>query len=98
MTITIETDGRVSFIGNLPFEMPLLDPVKTRVSRIEPESRRKWIAFRSLRTVFGDRGRAADWTRTWAGPWIVRILATGQTQTFNIRAEAIAWEIAVLNL
>ena len=54
------------------------------------------MAFKFLRRIFGEAGRVADWTRTWAGPWRCVILATGQSAVFESREEAICWEIEVL--
>jgi hypothetical protein len=96
MTITIKTDGSVEFLGELPIDLPLANPIKRRVSIVQPTSFWRRKAFRLLRTVFGESGRVASFTRTWSGPWTATILATGQTATFNTRAEAIAWEIGEL--
>ena len=96
-TITILCNGDVSFLGECPVDLPLLNPVRRRVSKIEPKTFWKKKAFQVLRLVAGDTGRVAAFTRTWSGKWTARILATGQTKTFNTRARAIAWEIEVLN-
>ncbi len=97
MNITLEPDGRVSFIGDLPIELPLADTVRRRVSTIQPAHKRKRIAFLLLRTVFGEAGRVAAFTRTWSGPWRVTILATGETAVFLDRQAAVDWELEVLN-
>jgi hypothetical protein len=96
-TITILPSGEVEFLGECPVDLPLSNPVRRRVSTIEPKTFWKKKAFQVLRLVAGDTGRVAAFTRTWSGKWTARILATGQTQTFNTRAEAIAWEIETIN-
>ncbi len=96
-SITINPDGSVEFLGDTcPVDLPLIHPMRRRVSRIEPQPFWRRVAFKSLRLVAGETGRVAAFIRTWSGPWTARILATGQTQTFNARAEAIAWEIEQL--
>jgi hypothetical protein len=96
-TITILPSGEVEFLGDAcPVDLPLANPIKRRASRIEPTRFWKRKSFQALRLVAGESGRVASFTRTWAGSWTAVILATGQTATFNTRAEAIAWEISVL--
>jgi len=97
INLTIEPDGQVSYIGTLPIDLPLANPVRRRVSTIQPTVVWKRTAFLFLRRVCGDDGRVAAFTRTWSGPWTATILATHQTATFNTRAEAIAWELDILN-
>jgi hypothetical protein len=95
-TITILPDGTVEFLGECPLDLPLSNPIRRRVSVILPAHNWKRIAFKNLRTVFGEQGRVAAWTRTWTGPWTARILATGETYTAETRAQCIAWEIEQL--
>ncbi len=98
-TITILPDGQVQFLGDAcPLDLPLVDPIRRRVSKIQP-AHNVWkrIAFLLVRRCFGELGRAADWTRTWSGSWRATILATGQSAVFESRAEAIAWEIGILD-
>jgi hypothetical protein len=97
MIVTIHPDGQVEYIGTLPIDLPLENPVKRRVSHIIPVRWHKRIAFRILRMIFGESGKAAAWTRRWTGPWLAIIIATHQTKTFNTRAEAITWELSILN-
>ncbi len=97
-TITILPNGDVQFIeGQLPFDLPLGKIRRRRVSVIEPNTFWKKKAFRVLRLVAGDTGRAAAFSRTWRGPWRVRILATGETAVFESRADAITWEVETLS-
>jgi hypothetical protein len=97
-TITILPSGEIEFLGDIcPIDLPLGKTVRRRVSTIQPLCLWKRLAFLFLRRVCGEQGRVAAFTRKWSGPWTARILATGQTHTFNTRARAIAWEIEVLN-
>lgn len=96
-TITLHAEGTVSHIGDLPIDLPLLNPVRLRVSIIQPTSFWRRKAFRLLRTVFGDAGRVAAFTRTWQCEWTATILATGETYTADSRAECVAWELETLN-
>lgn len=97
MIISLESDGTVTYMGDLPFELPLTNQSRRRVSVIQPSNLLKRRMFLFLRCVAGETGRVAAWTRTWAGPWRAVILATGQSATFNTRAEAITWEIQTLD-
>lgn len=98
MNLKLKPDGTVESIGN-PLGLPFARGArKRRLSTITP-----WLApikgpaFRILRLVFGDDGRVAAWTRTWRGPWIVRILATGEWTVREKRADCIDWEIEQLS-
>ena len=42
-----------------------------RASHVVPMSLGARLWFKALRAVFGEDGKIGDWTRTWAGPWIV---------------------------
>jgi hypothetical protein len=96
-SITINPDGTVEFLGDTcPVDLPLSNPIKRRVSTIQPLNAWKRRAFLFLRYVCSDRGRVAAYTRTWSGPWTAVILATGQTYTAQSRADCIAWEIEQL--
>lgn len=97
MNITIDPTGEVSFIGALPIDLPLTGIKRTRVSHIVPVNPIKRAMFRTLRLIFGERGRVADYTRSWTGAWRATIIATGQTYTAPSRADAIAWELGILN-
>lgn len=96
-SITLLPDGTVEFLGDDPgIDLPLANAVRRRVSTIRPVRFLKGLAFRILRTVFGDTGRAAAFTRKWKGPWRATILATGQSAVFLDRQAAIDWEYEVL--
>jgi len=97
-TITILPDGTVQFLGDDPGVDLELDKVRTRrISTILPCTAAKRCAFRVIRWLFGDRGRAAAWTRRWSGPWKATILATGESAVFENRQAALDWEYQVLS-
>lgn len=66
-----------------------------RGGHVYPKSAVKRAAFKALRRVFGGKGAVADWTRRWSGPWIVRIVATGDVLpgTFRTHADAVDAEV-----
>ena len=78
-----------SFEGDFP--LPLKGEKVKRISHVLPANPLKRAAFRILRFLFGDKGRIADWTRRWKGPWIVVINGI-EIGTFNNRQEAISYE------
>lgn len=96
-TITILTDGQVQFLGDVPpVDIPLGKIKRRRVSVIWPVNFWKRMAFLFLRRRFGDRGRVADWTRRWSGPWKATILATGDSYVAESRQACIDWELETL--
>ncbi len=96
--ITVLPDGQVQFLGDVPpVDLPLGKIRRRRVSTIRPTNVWKRIAFLFLRYVCSDSGRVAAFTRTWTGPWRVRILATGETAVFDKRSDAAGWEIETIN-
>ena len=95
--INVTKTGDVEWIGDkCPLDLPLGKIRRRRVSTIRPVRFLKRMAFVILRTVFGETGRVAAFTRTWAGPWRCVILSTGQSAVFETRAEAIQWELEIL--
>lgn len=104
--INVTEDGNIEFIeGTVSLDMALalsgdLDlskkTVRRRLSRIVPASPWKRVAFYTLRFLCGERGRAAAFTRTWKGPWRMRILSTGQTEVFELRQAAVDRELEIL--
>ncbi len=98
MNLTITTNGELQWLGDLPkdIDLPLANVRRRRLSTIVPVKPIKRAMFRILRLIFGDRGRVADYSRSWSGPWRATILATGQTETFQHRAEAIGWELEMI--
>ncbi len=96
-TIILKHNGEIKFVGSPPFDLPLKNIRKKRVSTITPMFTPKAQAFWLLRKIFGEDGRVAAWTRRWRGPWRVRILATGDWSVFDLRDDAVRWELEKLN-
>ena len=95
--INVTKTGDVEWIGDkCPLDLPLGKIRRRRVSTIRPVRFLKRMAFVILRTVFGETGRVAAFTRTWAGPWRCVILSTGQTEVFENRQAAVDWEYEVI--
>lgn len=95
--INVDEHGRIEFIGDTcPLNLPLGKIRRRRLSTIRPERFAKRLAFLFCRLA-GDRGRVAQWTRTWAGPWRCRILSTGQTEVFDLRQAAVDWEMEIVS-
>jgi len=92
--ITISKDGKsVEFIeGQSSLDLPLGNGRRTRLSHIRPEKFWKKAAFILLRKVFGDRGRIAEWSRTWRCEWRCTIITTGDSAVFENRQAAVDWE------
>lgn len=85
-------------IGDAPAELEAMgDTVRNRASNILPLHRGKRAAFLLLRSLFGERGRIAEWTRQWQGPWLCRLFATGETYVHQSRRCCLAWEHEQLN-
>ncbi len=98
-TITVLPTGEIQFLGDVcPVDLPLVNPIRRRVSLIQP-AHNVWkrIVFLLVRRCFGDRGRGAAWSRRWRGPWRATILATGQSAVFETREECVAWELTTIS-
>jgi hypothetical protein len=104
MQLTILThhgDGTATCLATGAIDTAALGSVtRRRASHILPSAPWKRRAFCWLRRRFGDRGRIADWTRTWRGPWEVWLAKDeGGRQkaepdfTHQDRAACLAWEI-----
>ncbi len=95
--INVAEDGSIEWIGDkCPLDLPLGKIRRRRVSTIRPAHNGKRMVFQILRTVFGEQGRVAAFTRRWNGPWIATILSTGETAVFENRQAAIDWELEIL--
>jgi hypothetical protein len=71
-----------------------------RASHVEPVSKTLRVIFHGLRSMFGEYGWVADFTRRWSCAWRINLAPiSGPTlpQTYNNRAEAIDAEINYLN-
>ena len=84
MTLDFNSDGSVTGLthGEFPVEA-IGDAVKTRYSHILPKSATLRFAFNALRHVFGERGRAARWTRSWGCCWTVRLASAPDAVLFE---------------
>jgi hypothetical protein len=95
--IKIKHTGELEFFPCLPPGMDL-PSVERRFSEIVPlvKGKRRW--FRILRFIFGERGRVADWTRTWRGLWHCTILMgphRGASKVDVNRQALVKWEQGV---
>lgn len=95
-TLLIAPGGQIMTLGDAHLqELGLTGEVtRKRASSVVPVNRFKRAGFLGLRCLFGERGRVAEWTRTWTGPWTGRILATGETFTAQSRRVVLKWEQA----
>jgi hypothetical protein len=94
-SIFINRDGNISSIGDIPqeLEQAVVGTVKRqRASNILPVNRFKRALFLALRAVFGERGKVAEFTRQWQGPWICFLFATGETFVAQSRRVCLQWE------
>jgi hypothetical protein len=93
----IRADGQIEVIGDVPLELEQIGNCRReRASSIVPLHLGKRIAFLLLRTIFGERGITAEWTRAWRGPWFCLLYATGETFCHPSRRVCLAWERARL--
>lgn len=88
-------DGRLEMLGDDTLD---LGPVigRRRASHIVPAMLPKRIAFRLLRLAFGERGKVADWSRSWRGPWLGIIVGSKRRFVHASRRVVLAWEKEVL--
>ena len=100
IVISIDTEGTVKYLVNEYTEGAFPEAAEPRrASHVEPMGFPSLIAFRALRWAFGEDGRVGNWTRTWRGPWSLRMVVADCpiTWCFDPRAEAIEYEINWLN-
>ena len=91
--VTHHGDGTATTLSTDTLPLAQLGSLTSRrVSNILPVRPMARIAFLALRRAFGDKGRAAAWTRKWPGPWRAEILCTGKTAIFSERAACVRWE------
>ena len=88
--VKIREDGSIAWLGDLPLKLPGRKFTK-RYSEIVPVRLDLFVLFRLLR-LFGERGKAAAWTRAWRCQWRMKILSTGHTETSLDRAALIERE------
>lgn len=91
--------ARMQWLEDPALALPVTGQSRRRFSEIVPVNPFKRAWFRVLRLCFGERGRVAEWTRTWRGPWRLTILqgrSAGLTTCSNdrrllIEVEKEAW-------
>lgn len=100
--VTIAPDGTIRFLVS-ESTAPLItdeNAVVRRASHVEPVSVPLRYAFHGLRSMFGEKGWMAGFTRRWPCLWRINLAPTGGPilpSTYRDRAEAIAAEIEHLN-
>ena len=94
-TVILRKDGTIEWLHPPPFPLAVRQVSRQRFSEILPVNPVKRAAFRVLRRLFGETGRVAAWTRSWAVLWRAEILIgprRGATRTSGIRAVLLDWE------
>lgn len=81
--ITIHDDGTMTSLGN-PLGLPVTE--SKRWSTIKPVSPTLRLLFNTVRYLFGDKGRMADWTRRWPCMWELHIPSLNYGARSNSRA------------
>ena len=89
VVVIISPNGGLSVVANHDTQAPVVEalaaalgPVREvrRGGHVVPAGLLRRAAFRLLRRLFGNRGRAAVWTRTWSGPWLLKMLPLRRAQ------------------
>lgn len=95
--VQVTEDGTIVHLQSDELSLGSIGPTTTtRASHVEPVDAMKRLAFRILRLVCGERGRVAQWTRGWKGPWMVRVCGGGPSFRHSSREACIEWEVAHL--
>ena len=100
MIITFHEDGSATTLATDALPLASIgQTTKRRVSHIWPCHPVKRIAFRVLRSLFGERGAVPTWCRSWRGPWEVRFARNIHRVVFShpSRRVCLAWEINQLD-
>lgn len=93
LIIHIEPGGRAWTLGDMPDGLCIGgDVTVTRASHILPVHPIKRLAFKTLRSLFGERGRVAAYTRSWVGPWESIIINTNKRFSHPSRRVCLDWE------
>jgi hypothetical protein len=73
VTVTIDESGDMVYLNTPENDifMELGERITARASNVLPVDFWHRQAFRILRTLFGDYGRIAQWTREWSTRWYV---------------------------
>jgi hypothetical protein len=102
ITVTIDENGDALFLKtnvNDAF-LDLGEVITQRASHVEPAPLGERIAFHTLRAIFGDKGKTAEWTRRWNTTWLVDTRPVGGPilpEHYLNRQDAIDAEIVFLN-
>jgi len=98
VTVYIQKGTVQYLIGEVKFD---IGPSKVlRYSNVEPCNAMLRAAFKMLRTLAGDTGRIAEWTRTWRVYWRADLRISGGPLLegrWLDRQEAINAEVAYFN-
>jgi len=99
--VTCHEDGSATALAveGTEFVRSIGSVTMKRASHVWPCHPVKRTAFRVLRSLFGERGRVAEWCRQWRGPWEVRFATNIHRVVFShpSRRVCIEWEIDQLN-
>lgn len=101
MKLYFNQNGTASAVNDSSFDFTVIgQPEIKRASHVWPVHPVKRLAFRVLRSLFGERGRTAEWCRRWRGPWEVRFADSPRVVAFTHKSRrvCIAWEVMQLNL
>lgn len=93
--IRIRADGYLEWLSPPPMPLKLEKQTRVRYSEITPLNPWLCIAFRTLRFLFGEKGRVSDWTRSWKVVWLAHILMgehKDEAQVSQYRDALITWE------
>lgn len=90
--------GRVEWLGDIEFALPVGPVIRRRFSEIVPANRALLWLFRAIRKRFGDDGKMAAFTRQWPCLWRMEILmgpSKGFVQFGRNRSELIEVEKSI---
>ena len=101
ITVSIdEATGTTRFlVGDMGKALLTPDCTVRRASHIEPMNFPLRLVFHLLRTIYGEEGKIAEWTRSWDCFWRVNLSPVGgpiSTCAIKPRCYAIDAEIAWL--
>lgn len=100
--IVVVSDGSVSIIANHDTQASAVQSLSAALGSVQrvrrgghvvPADRIRRSVFRLLRRLLGSGGRVAAWTRTWPGPWLVKMASGDVLGPFADRDVAVEAEI-----
>ena len=92
--LRIDEDGNVYCFHDSKFVKMLKIEEQKRLSHITPKNPFLKIIFKTLRWIFKDESKVAEWTRHWDCEWEVELILP----TFKNRSDAINYEKEVITL